>query len=533
MRSTLATARRHTLLKQLRHTGVAVAALASLMTAPAATAQTSDANTALSDVVRQALATSPEVAARLNALRGAGDAIDATKGGWLPRVDLDAKIGRTQDRFINRNPANQTLNHAGIALSATQLLWDGGAIGAEASRLGHERLARWFEFVDITEQTSLEAVRAYQDVMRFRRLVSLAEDNYVQHKYVTQQMQSRATAGVGRGVDVEQANARLALAESNLTTETANLHDVTARYLRVVGDVPAAMMATPSSFDGVMPSNAQDAMDVAAKQNAAVSASIENMRAARDSISNRKAAYQPQVEARVRSGLGRNFDGIPDQRRDTSAEVGVKWNLYNGGSDQARVRQATRLMDQASDLRDKTCRDVRQTAAIAFSDVRKLTDVIGTLERNTAAIIKARDAYRQQFDIGQRNLLDVLNAENEVYTARRSVANARGDLAIAQARSLAAMQRLNTQLGIARAKDADAVAPKDAWEAGSDAPGRCPSTVAQAQGLTPRGELDARAAKLVQAAPPLQPSSVAAPAPQAAPAPAAAPMPAPKKKGMK
>jgi outer membrane protein, adhesin transport system len=529
MRSTPATARPHALLKQLCHTGVALATLTCLMTAPAASAQTADADATLSNVVRQAIATSPDVAARLNALRGAGDAIDATKGGWLPRVDLDAKVGRTQDRFNNRNPGNQTLNHTGIALSATQLLWDGGAIGAEASRLGHERLARWFEFVDVSEQTALEAVRAYQDVMRFRRLVSLAEDNYVQHKYVAQQMQSRASAGVGRGVDVEQANARLALAESNLTTETANLHDVTARYLRVVGDVPAAMLTTPSSFDGVMPSNAQDAMDVAAKQNAAVSASIENMRAARDSISNRKAAYQPQVEARVRSGLGSNFDGIPDQRRDTSAEVGLNWNLYNGGSDQARVRQATRLMEQASDLRDKTCRDVRQTAAIAFNDVRKLTEVISTLERNTAAIIKARDAYRQQFDIGQRNLLDVLNAENEVYTARRSVANARGDLAIAQARSLAAMQRLNTQLGIARSDDAKALAP-ESWDAGADAPGRCPSTVAQAQGLTPRSELDARAAKLVQAAPPLQPSSVAPASAPAAPAAAPMPAPAPKKK---
>ena len=71
-----------------------------------------------------------------------------------------------------------------------------------------------------------------------RRLVQLAEDSYVQHKYATLQIQSRFKAGVGRGVDLEQANARLALAESNLSTEIANLHDVTARYQRIVGDAP-------------------------------------------------------------------------------------------------------------------------------------------------------------------------------------------------------------------------------------------------------------------------------------------------------
>jgi adhesin transport system outer membrane protein len=55
------------------------------------------------------------------------------------------------------------------------------------------------------------------------------------------------------------------------------------------------------------------------------------------------------------------------------------------------------------------------------------------------AIEKARDAYRQQFDIGQRSLLDLLNAENELYTAKRSYANAETDLQLAYARTQAAL----------------------------------------------------------------------------------------------
>ncbi len=508
---------------------VALAALGLALAAACTAHAQSDANTVLSDVVRRALATSPEVSARVNALRGAADAVDVARGGYYPRVDAEAVIGRTSDRLTARTPEAQSLSHHGVALSATQLLWDGGAIRGEVSRLGHERLARWFEFVDISEVTALEAVRAYQDVLRFRRLLTLAEDTYVQHKFVSQQMQNRLQAGVGRGVDLEQALARLALSETNLATENANLHDVSARYLRIVGDVPAAMLTSPSSFDAVMPNSAKDATDAAVMQNAAVSASIEGMRAARDSISTRKAAYQPVVEARVRSGAGRNFDGIPDQKRDTSAQLALNWNLFNGGSDQARVRQATRLMEQAADIRDKTCRDVRQTASIAYNDTRKLTDLLVALERNTASIMKARDAYRQQFDIGQRNLLDLLNAENEVYTARRAVVNARIDLAIAQARSLAAMQRLNSQLGVARNPDAGP-AP-EAWDAGADGPARCPTTVVQVTGNASRAELDARAEQLLKAAPPLvQPQAPATqvmvpptPTPEAIPAPAPTP----------
>jgi outer membrane protein, adhesin transport system len=475
------------------------------MPSRAQTQPTQDPNAVLADVVRRALSSSPDVSARVNALRGAGDAVDVVRGGLRPRVDVDAVVGRTNDRLTSRLPESQSLNHTGVALSATQLLWDGGAIRRDAARLGEERMTRWFEFLDASEIIALEAVRAFNDVLRFRRLVALAEDNYVQHKVVQQQMQSRVNAGVGRGVDLDQANARLALAESNLTTETANLHDVSARYQRVVGELPPPMIATPSGFDAAMPASQQVATETATRLNAGVSATIASMRAARESIANREAAFQPRVEARVRAGTGRNFDGIPDQKRDTSAQLALSWNLYSGGSDQARVRQATRLMNQAEDQRDKVCRDVRQTAAIAYNESRKLYDSITALEKNATSIIRARDAYRQQFDIGQRSLLDVLNAENEVYTARRAVTNARIDLAVAQARTLAAMQGLTSQLGVARPTEAGE-APEH-FEVGTDGPKRCPISAASSEGVTPRSELDARAGQVVRTLP-----SVPAPA---------------------
>ena len=99
-----------------------------------------------------------------------------------------------------------------------------------------------------------------------------------------------------------------------------------------------------------------------------------------------------------------------------------------------------------------------QAESLAEGMTRKLTEQLVYLERNTLAIEKARDAYRQQFDIGQRSLLDLLNAENEVYTARRAYANAEHDLALAYARTHAAMNRLGTTLGIARTESSPNIA---------------------------------------------------------------------------
>ena len=472
--------------------------------------------------VEKAIATNPEIAARFNALRASDDGVDVARSAWRPRVDLNASIGRDTNRITSQVPESQTINRSGAALSLTQLLWDGLGTSRDVERLGHERMGKYFDLIDTTEQTALEAGRAYQDVQRYRSLVKLAEDNYVQHRYASQQIQSRFKAGVGRGVDLEQANARLALAESNLVTETSNLHDVSARYLRIVGEVPPALLPSLTLLGDGLPTSADEAITASLKGNAAISASIENLRAARASTQLRESVYQPHVEARVRAGGGNNFDGVLDQRRNTTAEIVLSWNLYNGGGDQARVRQQTHLLNQAADIRDKTCRDTRQTASIAYNDTRKLVEQLTLLDRNVLAIEKARDAYRQQFDIGQRSLLDLLNAENEVYTARRAYANAEHDLGTAQLRTLASMNQLTAKLGVARPESRAEAGNSDGWAASDDAPGRCPVEVVQVSATT-RAILDQRVQAMTSAAPIVAP---AAAAPTTAPARLPAPAPA-------
>lgn len=482
----------------------AAAALLCAIASLSASAQTAG-DQAMREAAQKAIATNPEVTARLNTLRAAVDAVDIARAAQRPQLSLEASGGRDENRIAGRLPQEQNFPRTGVALNLTQLLWDGGATRHEIERLGHDKLARWFELLDATEQTALEAARAYLDVQRYRRLVELAEDDYVQHRYTLSQIQARFKAGVGRGVDNEQVIARLALAESNLSTEVANLHDVVARYARVVGEAPAQVLPPATSMATALPGSPGEAMNQALRGNAAINASIENLRSARELAGERRSALQPRVEARVRGGEGHNFDGTIDQRRDATAQIVLNWSLYDGGANQARIRQQARLVDQAADLRDKACRDVRQTAAIAYNDTRKLAEQLQALDRNVLSIEKARDAYRQQFDIGQRSLLDLLNAENELYTARRAYANAKVDLEVARLRTLASMQKLTQQLGLARNDVGPELGDAQPWDAGEDLPSRCPVLVTEVRS-TPLSSLDARAQQMMKDAPPAQPS---------------------------
>ena len=331
------------------------------------------------------------------------------------------------------------------------MLYDGFATQSEVARLGYAKLARYYEVVDAAENTALEAVRAYQDVQRYRDLVALAKENYVQHKQVFDQIEERVRAGVGRRVDLEQATGRLALSESNLLTEASNLHDVSARYQRVVGELPAEALLPASLGSDGLPPSISEALTLAYQGSPAFNAAVENVRAAQAEAQATDSRFQPRVDLRASQSLVHNLDGVDGRSGDRVIELVLNYNLFNGGSDRALKRQYAERLNEAKDLRDKSCRDIRQTLAIAYNDIGRLSEQLRYLNQHQLSIEKAREAYRRQFEIGQRTLLDLLDTENEYFQARRAYANAGYDRQIAEARTLAGMGGLLKKLGLARA----------------------------------------------------------------------------------
>lgn len=447
----------------------------------------------LKDAAQKAVLSNPEVLQRWHAYKSAQGERDAAFGGYLPKLDLSVNKGRDHrdDPILQKDYSRHSKT-----LTLTQMLYDGFATRNEVKRFDHAILVRLFELQDASETAALEAARAFTDVQRYRKLVSLAEDNYVRHRSVFEQIQKKVQAGVGRRVDLEQAAGRLALAEANLLTETSNLHDVSARYMRVVGEQPAKEMGSFANLAKGIPKDMTEALAAAQRGNPALLASIENVRSAYSSARVRDAAYQPRLDLRLKRDHSRNLNGYAGQHESSTAEVVLSWNLFNGLSDIARSRQYAEQHNVAKDIRDKTCRDIRQTVAIAFNDTRKLTEQLGYLDQHQLSIEKARDAYRKQFDIGQRTLLDLLDSENELFQARRAYNNAEHDLAIAYLRTHAGLGKLLATLDISKAGDPPPIEPQ-LWAAGEEAPENCPPDNPQLY-VANKQALDARALELLK-----------------------------------
>ncbi|UCV23718.1 TolC family outer membrane protein [Ferribacterium limneticum] len=463
----------------------------------------------LKEVAQRAVLNSPEVTSKWHAYRAADEEIGVARGGYLPRVDLTAGSGRESLR--QPTTADRDYTRTGVLLSLNQMLFDGFATRNEVRRLDKARLVRYYELLDASETTALEAGRAYLDVLRYRHLVDLAKDNYIQHKATYDQIERRTQSGVGRRVDFEQAGSRLALAEINLITESANLHDVSARYQRLIGQHPADAIVPPSELNNAIPAQATVALATLHRKNPALLAATENIEASQYEINTRRAAYSPKLDFRARTDNTRNYLGDTGDRNHNVAELVVSWNLFNGGSDRAREKQTIEKKNLAFDLREKACRDTRQTLLIAYNDVQRLKEQTTFNARQVTLLEKTRDAYRDQFNVGQRTLLDLLDTENELLAARRANINADTDLTLAYLRTYAGMGTLLEQLGLQRL---DAATPDNSELADVDPSQLCPNDPI-ALGLPDRDALNAKAAALNASRAPLVAAAPIALSPEA------------------
>ncbi|WP_240538348.1 TolC family protein [Rhodoferax sp. PAMC 29310] len=296
-------------------------------------------------------------------------------------------------------------------------------------------MAVYYELLASSDAIAEDTARAYLDVQRYRESLALAKDNYATHADVHQKIESRVKAGVGRRVDLEQASGRLALAESNWLTEASNLHDVTARYQRLTGEMPAEYLPPSPVVDKFLPTRTSLLTD-AISHNPTFLGAVSTIRSYRADADLRRSALSPKLELRASQSIENNRSGVTGSYRDSAIQLVLNYNLYNGGADSERVNQYVAKLNAAYDLRDKACRDVRQTAQIAYNDVGRLTQQLIFLAQHELSTAKAREAYRQQFDIGQRSLLDLLDTENELYQARRALTNAEHDLRLAKFRVL-------------------------------------------------------------------------------------------------
>ena len=403
----------------------------------------------LKQLVEKVISSNPEVQAKYHAYIGAGYEQDVVEGNYLPKVDIQSTY-RKQEEVNGRVTGGLAIPRFNNELVLRQMIFDGLATPNEVARLGHAKRVRYYELQSAMQDNTLEFMRGYMDTLRYRQLTDFAKSNYVVHKQLFDKIKERVDAGVARKVDLEQATGRLALAEANLLTEATNLHDVTARVQRLLGELPPETLEQPDFYKAGAEATAAEALRAAYFKNPNILATSEDIQAVKDEVKTKEAKYLPRLDLQARKNLGTSSDGRNSTNAADVLELTMNFNLFNGFSDKAAVSQTIEKMNVANDMRDKACIDTRQLVNIAYNDINQLKEQLIYRDTHQKSIENAREAYRKQFDIGQRTLLDLLDTENEYFQARRAYTNTDYDVQTAYARLYATQGELLNKIGSTR-----------------------------------------------------------------------------------
>jgi adhesin transport system outer membrane protein len=408
-------------------------ALVSFLTASLSVLALQSSAETLEETVRKVVASNPALNAAAANRRASDQEVNQARAGYLPSIDLAVGGGyersnnaTTRSRFDSgaTEDANGSLFRQESSLTLSQMLFDGFATPARVAQQRALQDAAASAVGETSESIGLRAVEVFLDVQRHRELVALSEENLRQHEEYYRQIDARSRAGRGSMADVQQAEGRLALARANLFQAQGRLQDTVARYVTVVNESPGTL--DPTTADrGWLPESLEALQALAKDINPSLARARANVEAARAALRESKASFAPRIDFEASTSRNDNIDGTRGGNHDTLAMVRLRYNLYRGGGDLARNReQVQRLRATQEDL-DQSQRIVLENVRVAWNAYQTANRRLEPLQTHVRASERSRTAYKSQFDLGQRTLLDVLDAESELFNAQSSYVSAR------------------------------------------------------------------------------------------------------------
>ena len=445
----------------VRFSCLAAAAIIASLFSPAPQALAESLDEALASAYRY----NPRLDAERARLRATDESVPQARSGYLPRVDGGANVGisdirdRLRDEAGTRGAAfdpntgrlttslrtGDTLYPRDYSIGVQQNLFDGfrtsnSVAEAEANvRAGRETLR------EVERQVLLEAATAYMDVIRDRAIVRLQENNV---KVLTRELTAttdRFEVGEVTRTDVSQAKARRARSVSDLDLARGNLKSARARYERVVGNPPRGLIE-PGLPWSLLPKSLDEALSIGENENPLVIQALYLEQAARHNVDVIRGELLPSLtlDASYRNGFSESSNLAESERTELTGRLNVP--IYQGGEVSARVRASKHThvsrLQEVEDARTEVREEII-TAWAAFQTTQaQLVSDRTQVEANQTALTGVREEEK----VGQRTLLDVLNAEQELLDAQVSLAETRRNNIVAAYTLLSAIGRFTADV---------------------------------------------------------------------------------------
>jgi outer membrane protein len=397
----------------------------------------------------------PTLNAERARLRGTDEGVAIARAEGLPRIGADVSFTETFGNSVNGS-SGRVVN---VGPSLNMPLFSGGRV-RNGIRAADARVdAGRADLRTVEGNVFTDVVGAYMDVLRDEAIVALNQSNVKVLETNLQASNDRFQVGDLTRTDVAQSEARLSGARADLATAMGRLTGSRETYRRLVGVFPDKLDQPPPL--PALPPTPEASVDIALANNPALISIAAQGKAARYDVGVERAARLPQISAVAGTSytnyLGsahRMFDvpsTVPFANSYTSSQIGVSARipLYEGGGTAARVRRARAVENQTLEQAVEVERQVVANTRAAYASYVAANETIASSEKAVSANRLALEGVRAENSVGTRDVLDVLNAEQELLNSEVTLVSAQRDAYVAGFALLNAMGRVNaSELGL-------------------------------------------------------------------------------------
>lgn len=404
----------------------------------------------LEDALSRGLVTNPEYGVVANNRRATDEELRQAKGLFLPSVNLsfDTGVEYTDDQSSRAAGLDErTRGIYDYSATLTQMLFDGFAATNEVDRQEQRVKSAASRVHETSELVGFDIAEAYLEVLRQRDLLRIARDNIQDHVSMGNEIRATVQAGRSTQADIAQADARLAAAKANESSVKQSLRSAEANYIKEIGE-KADVLIMPVLPVEAISRDVDTAVTVAVTNSPTLGIAEADMNVAWEEYEATESAFWPEVDLQLQGRQNDDLSGQDGRDTSASAQLVANWNIYRGGIDSALRREHVYRHAQAKESRTDIARtlenDIRQTWASMVSAGERANEFAAQAIANEKVV----SAYKDQFELDRRTLLDVLDSQNELFVSRSNAVNSEYVEMLAVYRLLALQGRLLPTLGI-------------------------------------------------------------------------------------
>jgi len=400
----------------------------------------------LEETVKEVLSTNPQVIERINYYRSVKQDVGIAESGYYPKLDVVAGIGREKTKNAGTGFNNKTLDREEVGVVLSQNLFEGFGTQNDVNKQLYRVSSAAYSVIEKANKTSLSMVEAYTELFKQKELLNSAEANVETHKKINGKIQERIDSGVGANSELEQSSSRLALAESNLIVQMNNYEDAVSSFIKVYGSfIHPDDLEEPMALKK-LPTTKSEAIAEASKLNPALRVQRANIKVAKSNYDITNKEFYPRFDVEARQDWNRNIGGVDGRDDSASIMLKLRYNLYNGNADTANKQKSVSELHQEMRVLEDLQRRVEESIRLSWMAYTTLEKQMSYLKTHKRLSEKTLSSYVEEFNLGRRTLLDILDTEEEVYSADRELIVAKYDHMLAQYRIIESIGTLSSKM---------------------------------------------------------------------------------------